>query len=67
MDTMLRMIRMLKKNMYVQHWQRRFEEAGSHTVEVSITGRRFILTDDPENIKAMLTTQFHDYGSFLVQ
>ena len=56
---------MIQKNLYMESWEGRFEEMGSHTLEVSILGRRVILTDDPENIKAVLATQFHDYGSFL--
>lgn len=34
----------------------------SKTVEMTIAGRRFIFTTDPENIKAILSTQFDDYG-----
>lgn len=34
----------------------------SKTVEFGIGGQRMILTADPENIKAILATQFSDYG-----
>lgn len=34
----------------------------SKTVEVSLARERFIFTADPENIKAILATQFSDYG-----
>ena len=34
----------------------------SQTVEFHIAGRRTIYTADPENIKAILATQFTDYG-----
>lgn len=34
----------------------------SKTVEVSLARERFIFTADPENIKAVLATQFEDYG-----
>ncbi|QDS78104.1 hypothetical protein FKW77_004090 [Venturia effusa] len=33
-----------------------------YTVETSMGGDRLILTADPENIKAILATQFQDYG-----
>ena len=33
-----------------------------NTIEASPSGRRLILTSDPENIKAILATQFQDYG-----
>lgn len=39
-----------------------FKDAGANTVEFTILGRRVIQTADPENIKAVLATQFHDYG-----
>lgn len=34
----------------------------SRTIEMSIARQRFIFTADPENIKAILATQFDDYG-----
>ena len=34
----------------------------SHTVEVDLGRQRFIFTAEPENIKAVLATQFQDYG-----
>ena len=38
-----------------------FREAAP-TVEQNFAGRRFLFTADPENIKAMLATQFNDFG-----
>lgn len=35
---------------------------GSYTVEACPLGQRIIFTADPENIKAILATQFQDYG-----
>ncbi|CAZ83257.1 unnamed protein product [Tuber melanosporum] len=43
-------------------WESRFKTVGSHTVEVSIMGTRVIFTEDQENIRAVLASQFHDYG-----
>jgi len=43
-------------------WENMFATLNNHTVEVRIIGRRIIFTDDPENIKAILASQFHDYG-----
>jgi cytochrome P450 len=39
-----------------------FRKSGSHTVEATTAGQRLIFTADPENIKAILATQFQDYG-----
>ncbi|GAM85529.1 hypothetical protein ANO11243_035360 [Dothideomycetidae sp. 11243] len=33
-----------------------------YTIEINVFGRRSIFTSDEENIKAILATQFHDYG-----
>jgi cytochrome P450 len=38
------------------------EGGGRHTVEGRIISQRLILTDEPENIKAILATQFSDFG-----
>ncbi|KAI9747495.1 MAG: hypothetical protein M4579_007453, partial [Chaenotheca gracillima] len=46
----------------LQQWQAIFADNHSHTVEGNAAGKRFIFTDDPENIKAVLATQFHDFG-----
>ena len=37
---------------------------GTHnpTVEFSVGGQRMVFTADPENIRALLATQFGDYG-----
>lgn len=36
--------------------------SASPTAEFRIVGQRFVFTADPENIKAILATQFDDYG-----
>ncbi|EFX02953.1 cytochrome p450 alkane monooxygenase [Grosmannia clavigera kw1407] len=43
-------------------WENIFRSTGLHTAEFRVLGRRIIFTDDPENIKALLATQFGDYG-----
>jgi cytochrome P450 len=43
-------------------WLRWFGGANSWTVEATPGGRRVVFTADPENIKAILATQFNDYG-----
>ena len=34
----------------------------SRTVEVQVMGQRLVFTDEPENIEAILSTQFQDFG-----
>lgn len=36
--------------------------SSNYNVEAQVLGRRIIFTADPENIKAVLATQFSDYG-----
>lgn len=40
----------------------RFEEVGSTTFGFRVAGTRLITTQDPENIKAVLATQFDDFA-----
>lgn len=50
-------------------WELRFEGFKNHTMESTILGNRIIMTAEPENIKAILATQFLDFGkrSFLMR
>lgn len=43
-------------------WQRRLKGLNTSTIEISLLGKRVLFTDDPENIKAILASQFGDYG-----
>ena len=49
-----------------EFWQYLFSMYGNpaslYTVEEKIATQRFVFTADPELIKALLTTQFADYG-----
>ena len=46
----------------MESWRGFFETWGSRTLETNCGGERLIFTDEPENIKAVLATQFGDYG-----
>jgi cytochrome P450 len=48
----------------LEQWEGYFRDfgRGRHTVECNPAGMRFIFTADPENMKAILATQFQDYG-----
>ncbi|KAK3300298.1 cytochrome P450 [Chaetomium fimeti] len=51
-----------KKHETLRFWRDMFKHAPSHTVEGRLAGRRIVFTADHENIKAILATQFNDYG-----
>ena len=43
-------------------WRYLLSSTPDYTGEVELAGQRFIYTGDPENIKAILATQFTEYG-----
>ncbi|OTA06438.1 Cytochrome P450 CYP2 subfamily [Trichoderma parareesei] len=43
-------------------WRDIFFANGTYTCEMRILNERVVLTVDPDNIKAVLATQFHDFG-----
>lgn len=59
-------IRHALKNENIKFWTEVFRDYGNpanpYTVEAIVQGRRIVFTADPENIKAILATQFQDYG-----
>ena len=51
---------MAHKNLDMWRWI--FSSSGAYTAEARPMGNRIIFTADPENIKAILATQFGDFG-----
>ena len=65
LDIIFRSIRASLHHLDLEFWLWLFDHRRnphSHTIDVCIGGQRFIFTADLENIKAILTTQFQDYG-----
>lgn len=46
----------------LEFWRSMFQKTGGFTAETKMIGRRIMFTAEPENIKAILATQFGDYG-----
>ncbi|OAA71778.1 cytochrome P450 [Akanthomyces lecanii RCEF 1005] len=46
----------------LEWWHDMFSKAGRWTLETRAVNQRLIMTADPENIKAILATQFSDFG-----
>lgn len=65
-DYILDLIKDCSKDRELFFWDKNFRKFGNpanpYTYEVGIGGKRAIVTADPENIKAILATQFNDYG-----
>lgn len=63
-DMIIRAVRATIRHQNLTHWTSWFTSFPTprYTVEASPAGRRCVFTADPENIKAILATQFTDYG-----
>jgi len=55
-------IKAVKEHKNLDKWRQFIGPQNSYTAETRIIMRRLILTAHPENIKAILATQFNDYG-----
>jgi cytochrome P450 len=61
-DLVYALLTALMSHRNIEWYLETLEKGGGHTVEASLGGERVIFTDDPENIKAVLATQFRDFG-----
>lgn len=63
-DLLVRAVQGTLRHKDVKVWERWFttSKGFNYTAEARPVGRRIIFTADPENIKAILATQFTDYG-----
>ncbi|KAK4185988.1 cytochrome P450 [Podospora australis] len=62
LDFVYKSVRASMTHQNYTQWKALFNDNKAETVEVRIAGRRIVMTVDHENIKAILATQFHDYG-----
>ncbi|KAJ4297103.1 hypothetical protein N0V88_004020 [Collariella sp. IMI 366227] len=62
LDFLAKSIRRAKKHEELEHWRWMMSVFKGPTGEHRVAGRRMIFTADPDNIKAILATQFNDYG-----
>jgi hypothetical protein len=66
LDTLYKVVTSSLRHDQLGFWLDGFKKFGSSgnpwTVEAQIGGQRLVLTADPDNIKAILATQFNDYG-----
>ncbi|PQE29240.1 glycoside hydrolase family 20 protein [Rutstroemia sp. NJR-2017a BBW] len=61
-DFIANSIKLAGQNKNLEAWRGFFTHGKGYTVEASPGGLRCIFTAEPENIKAILATQFTDYG-----
>lgn len=46
-------------------WSQRLLEKNNHTMELQMFGEKLVMTDDPENIKAIMDTQVSSYRAIM--
>lgn len=59
---MIEMLGMKSKGTMVDYARERYDIIGADTFKFRIGGSKMVSTKDPENIKAMLATQFNDFA-----
>ncbi|KAJ5797265.1 cytochrome P450 alkane hydroxylase [Penicillium pulvis] len=59
--TLHAIVKNIRQNHFYE-WMTACLDCPGHTAEMIIFGTRFILTEEPENIKAIFTSQFREYG-----
>ncbi|KAK0617932.1 cytochrome P450 [Bombardia bombarda] len=62
LDTLYMTMSNMKQHTNLEYWRWIFDQTKSATAEMRVVGRRIVFTIDPENIKALLATQFADFG-----
>ncbi|KAF2147191.1 glycoside hydrolase family 20 protein [Aplosporella prunicola CBS 121167] len=66
LDLVYQIVKSQNENRSLQFWRELFSHWGNplnpYTIETGRGGLRAVITADPENIKAILATQFADYG-----
>ncbi|KAI0021020.1 cytochrome P450 [Xylariomycetidae sp. FL0641] len=62
LDLIIKQVRGCRHHQNLQVFQDLMSTVPNYTGEGRVLGRRIVFTADPDNIKAMLATQFHDFG-----
>lgn len=62
LDIAATQVRAVMKHRSMEAFLDLLKPSSNYNVEAQVLGRRIIFTADPENIKAVLATQFSDYG-----
>ncbi|RCI11102.1 hypothetical protein L249_7309 [Ophiocordyceps polyrhachis-furcata BCC 54312] len=62
LDIALRGVYAICRHRLLEHWRDDYFRPGVWTAETRILGKRAVFTADPDNVKAILSTQFGDFG-----
>jgi cytochrome P450 len=61
-EIIISQLRAFKGKRFLEHWRQVLANSNAHTISMTMLGSTCFLTDDPENIKALLATKFNDYS-----
>lgn len=62
LDFVVSNYRAIKTHCLLSSWAEELMNAGAHTIDTSALGLKLFVTDDPENIKALLATDFESWS-----
>ncbi|KAF2689735.1 putative P450 monooxygenase [Lentithecium fluviatile CBS 122367] len=55
-------LKAFREHRICQAWTQLLRDENVHTMDISLLGQTILLTDDPENVKTMLTTDFNNWS-----
>ncbi len=61
LDFLLRSIAEVRRHHYLDFWNSTFKMFGSNTFMIKVLGRNVVMTDEPENLKTILSKSFEDF------
>ncbi|KAJ4304620.1 hypothetical protein N0V90_000146 [Kalmusia sp. IMI 367209] len=61
-DHIVRNFRAYRQNRLLESWTQLLTERNTHTIAMDIAGQRFYITNEPENVKTMLSTNFDHWS-----
>ncbi|RDL40847.1 putative cytochrome P450 [Venustampulla echinocandica] len=62
LDVSLENLKMSKQGGFLEFATKRFQIVGANTFKIMLLGEHFFVTREPENMKAILATQFKDFS-----
>lgn len=60
LDWLFESLRAVKQNQILEHWRQQFKREGN-TIWVNTLGKWILMTNEPENMKAILASSFDDW------
>ncbi|KAF2036159.1 cytochrome P450 alkane hydroxylase-like protein [Setomelanomma holmii] len=62
LDFVISNFRVYREKRLLEHWQQYLIKANAHTVVSNVVGQQLFITDDAENVRAILATNFENWS-----